>query len=107
MSLVTTAVLWVCELFHSWCLVEKDLESLPGTVGKRSRGDSKLVGRCLAFAYMHENSEGIASKLLHFISEEKSRLMVLMSSQQFTGCALFSVGISAVTIVTTVTAPTT
>jgi hypothetical protein len=62
------SVSWGCELFHSWFLDEKVLESLLGRVGKRSRGDSKLVGRGLAFASMRENCVGIASKLLHFIS---------------------------------------
>jgi len=57
------------ELFHSWFLVEKELESLTGMVGKLSPGDSNLVRLCFAFESMHEYCEQIASKLLHFISE--------------------------------------
>ena len=59
-----------CELFHSWFLVEKELESLPGMVGKLSPGDSNLVRLCFAFESMHEYCEQIASKLLGIFREE-------------------------------------
>ena len=55
------------QLFHSWFLVEKELESLQGMVGKLSPGDSNLVRLCFAYEPMREYWEQIASKLLHFI----------------------------------------
>ena len=42
------------ELFHSWFLVEKELESLPGMVGKLPPGDSNLVRLCFDFESMRE-----------------------------------------------------